>query len=207
MSMFCFQCQEAAGGTGCTVKGVCGKTDVVAAEQDLLIYAVKGLAWAAETAGRYNVTVDDEVGRFIMYGLFTTITNANFDSDVFNGAVTRALTIRDDLLGAAREAGWDEKQIPGAAAWSPVSEDEYPVKAAVVGVLSTGDEDIRSLRELIVYGLKGLAAYAEHAEKLGSEDHKLYAFTRKALAATLDDSLEVTELVALTLETGEKGVT
>ncbi len=207
MSMFCFQCQEAAGGTGCTIKGVCGKTDVVAAEQDLLIYAIKGLSWAAETAHSRGVKVDEEVGRFIMYGLFTTITNANFDSEVFNSAVTRSLAMRDELLAAAVKAGWDGKQIPGAAGWSPASEAEYPVKAAMVGVLSTENEDIRSLRELIIIGLKGLAAYTEHAEKLGSEDIALYAFTRRALAATLDDSLGLDELVALTLETGEKGVT
>ena len=207
MSMFCFQCQEAAGGTGCTIKGVCGKTDVVAAEQDLLIFAIKGLSWAAETAHSRGVKVDEEVGRFIMYGLFTTITNANFDSEVFNSAVTRALSMRNELLAAAVKAGWDGSQIPGAAAWSPSSEAEYPVKAAMVGVLSTENEDIRSLRELIIIGLKGLAAYTEHAEKLGSEDIALYTFTRRALAATLDDSLSLEELVALTLETGEKGVT
>ncbi len=205
--MFCYQCQEAAKGTGCTIKGICGKTDVVSAEQDLLIYAVKGLSWAAENAHSHGVKVDIEVGRFIMYSLFTTITNANFNSEIFNSAVTRALVMRDELLLAARKTGWDETNIPGAALWSPSSEAEYPVKAAMVGVLATENEDIRSLRELIIYGLKGVAAYTEHAEKLGSEDEELYEFTRKALAATLDDSLEVADLVAITLETGEKGVT
>ena len=206
MSMFCFQCQEAAGGTGCTVKGVCGKTDVVAAEQDLLIYALKGLSWAAETASTAGVAIPEEVGRFIMYGLFTTITNANFDPAVFSASVTRALEMRNSLLENARKAGWREDDVPGAATWNPASEAEYPVKAAMVGVLSTADEDIRSLRELITYGLKGLAAYTEHAEKLGSEDEELYAFTRRALSATLDDSLSAGELTTLTLETGKYGV-
>ncbi|RKX71907.1 MAG: hydroxylamine reductase [Spirochaetes bacterium] len=207
MSMFCYQCQEAAKGTGCTIKGVCGKDDVVSAEQDLLIYALKGLSWAGETAAASGVEISKEVGRFIMYGLFTTITNANFDSSVFNSAVTRGLAMRDELLDAARKAGWDERDLPGAAAWQPKSEAEYPVKAAMVGVLATENEDIRSLRELVIYGLKGLAAYTEHAEKLGKEDKSLYTFARKALSATLDDSLSLDELVALTLETGEKGVT
>ena len=207
MSMFCYQCQEAAKGTGCTIKGICGKSDVVSSEQDLLIYALKGLSWAAETAAAQGVAVDKETGRFIMYGLFTTITNANFDSEVFNTAVTRAISLRDEHLSAAMKAGWDEQNIPGAVAWKPKSETEYPVKAAMVGVLATENEDIRSLRELIIYGLKGLAAYTEHAEKLGREDEELYKFTRKALAATLDDSLSLDNLVALTLETGEKGVT
>ncbi|RKX75274.1 MAG: hydroxylamine reductase, partial [Spirochaetes bacterium] len=114
MSMFCYQCQEAAKGTGCTIKGVCGKDDVVSAEQDLLIYARKGLSWAGETAAASGVEISKEVGRFIMYGLFTTITNANFDSSVFNSAVTRGLAMRDELLDAARKAGWDERDLPGA---------------------------------------------------------------------------------------------
>ena len=206
MSMFCYQCQEAAGGSGCTVRGVCGKTDTVSAAQDLLIYSLKGLSWAAETAAAKGAEVPVETGRFIMYGLFTTITNANFDPEVFDMSVTKALEMRDDMLSAARAAGWDGRNVPGAAAWSPASVAEYPVKAAAVGVLSTENEDIRSLRELITYGLKGLAAYTEHAEKLGSEDGELYAFTRRALAATLDDGLSADDLVALTLETGEKGV-
>jgi len=207
MSMFCYQCQEAAKGTGCTIQGVCGKSDVVSSEQDLLIYALKGLSWAAETAAAQGAAVDKETGQFIMYGLFTTITNANFDSEVFNAAVTRALTLRDEHLSAAMKAGWNETNIPGAAAWKPKSEAEYPVKAAMVGVLTTENEDIRSLRELIIYGLKGLAAYTEHAEKLDREDEELYTFTRRALAATLDDSLSLDNLISLTLETGEKGVT
>ncbi|MCK5735979.1 MAG: hydroxylamine reductase, partial [Spirochaetaceae bacterium] len=207
MSMFCYQCQEAAKGTGCTIQGVCGKNDVVSNEQDLLIYALKGLSWATETAAGAGVRIEMETGRFIMYGLFTTITNANFDSEVFNSAVTKSLAMRNELLTKAREAGWDEKKLPGAAAWMPEFEAEYPIKAAMIGVLATENEDIRSLRELVTYGLKGLAAYAEHAEKLGREDEELYIFTRKALAATLNDSLSLDDLVALTLETGEKGVT
>ncbi|MCG8453312.1 MAG: hydroxylamine reductase [Spirochaetales bacterium] len=207
MSMFCFQCQEAAGGKGCTVKGVCGKTDVVARDQDLLIYALKALAWAAGKAADSGVQVSREVGRFVHYGLFTTITNANFDSAIFENAVTKALELRDGLLDEARSAGWDGNGAPVAVTWKPASTAEYSVKAASVGVLATENEDVRSLRELITYGLKGLAAYAEHAEKLGQEDDALYAFTMKALAATLDDSLSADDLVALTLETGEKGVT
>ncbi len=209
MSMFCFQCQEAAGNTGCTIKGVCGKTDVVSREQDLLIYALKGLSWAAETARANGARVSDEAGRFIMYGLFTTITNANFDSAVFYAAVKRALALRDSILEDAKKVGWkaeNSENIPGAAKWSPKSDDEYPVKAATVGVLACENEDVRSLRELVIYGLKGLAAYTEHAEKLGQEDESLYEFAERALSATMDDSLSVDELVALVLETGEKGV-
>jgi hydroxylamine reductase len=115
--------------------------------------------------------------------------------------------MRNDLLAEALKSGWDGTDAPGAAAWNPASEDEYPVKAAMVGVLSTENEDIRSLRELVIYGLKGLAAYTEHAEKLGREDEALYEFARKALPATLDDDMSVDTLTALVLETGEKGVT
>ncbi len=207
MSMFCFQCQEAAGGTGCTIKGVCGKTDSVACEQDLLIYTLKGLSWAAEIAAAQGLPIPAETNRFIMYGLFTTITNANFDSNVFNASISKALRLRDELLEAARKNGWKDTEVPDAASWSPVSNTEYPQKAALVGVLATENEDIRSLRSLITIGLKGLAAYIEHAEKLGKEDENVYAFTRQALAATLNDNLNVNDLVALTLKTGEKGVT
>ncbi len=208
MSMFCYQCQEAAGGKGCTkVGGVCGKTADVAALQDLMIYALKGISVLGIKADEINYTMEG-LDRFIIESLFMTITNANFDKDRFFAKIKDALKLRDELKANLIENGVDLGDLADSATFTVTSNDEIEYKASSekVGVLATENEDIRSLRELITYGLKGMAAYAEHADNLGYSDPEIGKFIRKALAATLDDSLTADDLVALTLETGEYGV-
>ncbi len=207
MSMFCFQCQEAAHGTGCTKLGVCGKREDVARYQDLLIYTTKGLAWYTEQAARNGIDTGKE-DRFIVDALFTTITNANFDGKAILDKVHRCLGMRRNLRNQLQDAGIDIQSMekPEAARWEGMTLDEFERKSAIVGVLSTENEDVRSLRELTIYGVKGMAAYAEHAHNLGHKDEEIFAFIRKALVATTDDSLSVDELVALVLETGKYGV-
>ena len=197
MSMFCYQCQETAKNEGCTLRGVCGKTEETANLQDLLVYVLKGISIWGEKAE----SVNKETGRFIMEALFATITNANFDEDRFVELIEKALVVRDALKA---EVGGEEAH--DAANWTGVGKEVFAEKAKSVGVLATENEDVRSLRELIIYGLKGLAAYTEHAAILGTEDEALYAFAMEALAATTKD-LSVDELVALTMKTGEFGVT
>ena len=201
--MFCYQCQETAGCKGCTVSGVCGKKPEVARMQDLLIYVTKGLS-AVTTALRKNgKQVPEKINHLVTVNLFTTITNANFDLDAIKAKVTETLSEKAALLS---ELSDDEKaKLPEAARWSG-NEAEYDAKAWKEGVLSTKDEDIRSLRELITYGLKGLSAYTKHANALLKEDSEVDAFIQEALAKTLDDSLTVEDLVSLTLETGKYGV-
>lgn len=199
--MFCYQCQETAGCKGCTVSGVCGKKPEVAHMQDLLIYVTKGLSAACVKMREAGKAVSEEVNHMVTVNLFTTITNANFDLDQLRSRVTKTLEMKDALL---QELG-SEEGLPQAALWNG-TEDQYEAKAVTVGVLATEDEDIRSLRELITYGLKGLAAYTKHANALLKDDEEVDAFIQKALAATLDDSLTVDDLVALTLETGKFGV-
>lgn len=201
MSMFCYQCQETAGCSGCKIKGVCGKTPEVANLQDLLIYAVKGLAVVANKA-REEGTVSKKVDRFVVESLFATITNANFDKETFINRIFKAIELRDELKKEVKNLG----QLPEAATWSATTADELEDKAPTVGVLSTENEDIRSLRELITYGLKGMAAYLEHAINLNYDEAAINAFMQKALAATLDDTLGASEYIALTLETGKYGV-
>lgn len=205
--MFCFQCQEAAHGTGCTKLGVCGKREDVARYQDLLIYTTKGLAWYTEQAARNGIDTGKE-DRFIVDALFTTITNANFDGKAILDKVHRCLGMRRNLRNQLQDAGIDIQSMekPEAARWEGMTLDEFERKSAIVGVLSTENEDVRSLRELTIYGVKGMAAYAEHAHNLGHKDEEVFAFIRKALVATTDDSLSVDELVALVLETGKYGV-
>ncbi len=200
MSMFCYQCQEAAKCTGCTIQGVCGKKEDTAKLQDLLVYSLKGIAKVAKCAG---VETDKEIGRFLAKGLFVTITNANFDNDAIAAYISRALEIRDDL-----KSKYADKMCCAShdAITFTVTPDEYVAKGAEVGVLSTKDEDVRSLRELTTYGLKGMAAYAEHAAVLGQEDETIYAHIVEALAATTED-LAVDELIALVLKTGAVSVT
>lgn len=201
MGMFCFQCQEASKNTGCTVKGVCGKPEELAKMQDLLIYVLKGIAFYAQK-GRIRGIEDSRINHFTMDALFMTITNANFDQDRIVEKIKAGLSLREELkqrLGAI--AG----PIPEAAAWNS-DNTEYLEKAGQVGVLATENEDIRSLRELLIYGIKGMAAYAEHAYNLGYEELKVYQFLHKGLAATLDDKLSADELVALILECGQNGV-
>ena len=201
--MFCYQCQETAGCKGCTVSGVCGKKPEVARMQDLLIYVTKGLS-AVTTALRKNgKQIPEKINHLVTVNLFTTITNANFDLDAIKAKVTETLSEKAALLS---ELSDDEKaKLPEAARWSG-NEAEYDAKAWKEGVLSTKDEDIRSLRELIIYGLKGLSAYTKHANALLKEDSEVDAFIQEALAKTLDDSLTVEDLVSLTLETGKYGV-
>ena len=199
--MFCYQCQETAGCKGCTVSGVCGKKPEVAAMQDLLVYVTKGLSSVTTKMREEGLTVDKEVNHLVTRNLFMTITNANFDREALQNAVEETLTKKQELLGKLS----DKSGLPEAALWNG-SAAEFDAKAAVVGVLSTKDEDIRSLRELITYGLKGLSAYSKHANALLQDNEDVDAFIQKALAKTLDDSLTVDDLVALTLETGKYGV-
>jgi hydroxylamine reductase len=203
--MFCYQCQEASKGTGCTIAGVCGKTSDVANLQDTLLYTLKGICWFNEKLRAKGANVA-KVDKFVFDGLFSTITNANFDADVFTKRIIKALQLRNELLVKCKEAGVElPAELPAIATWVASSTEEFEAKAEEVGVLSTENEDVRSLRELIIYGLKGLAAYAEHAYNLGSQKDEIFAFIERALVATTKD-LSVDELVALTLETGKFGV-
>lgn len=204
--MFCFQCQEAAKGTGCTIKGVCGKTDDTARYQDLLLFVLKGISWYRVQAGA-DITTPAGLDRFVIEGLFATITNANFDKSIFEMRITEALAYREALKEALEEAHVTiAPHAPTAATWVPDSPDDYDTFSAEVGVLSTEHEDVRSLRELLIYGIKGMAAYAEHADNLGFIDDSVTEFMYKGLAATLDDSLSADELTALVLECGKSGV-
>lgn len=205
-SMFCFQCQEASKGTGCTIVGVCGKPHDVANLQDLLIYLLKGISFLSLDV-RLPEVLEQRVSLFIMDSLFATITNANFDREVFVGRIREAIALRSEVRGYYNEQYPDRTaNLPDAAVWEADNEAAFDEKARTVGVLSTRNEDIRSLRELITYGLKGMAAYTYHALHLEKDDNELNRFMRRALAATLDDSLEVQDLVALTMETGKYGV-
>ena len=198
MSMFCYQCQETAKNEGCTIRGVCGKVESTAQLQDLLIYLLKGISiW-----GKASEQVDRDAGRFIAEGLFATITNANFDDERFVTMIRQALIVRDKVQA---QAGDIAGELHDAATWTADTHEAFLEKAQRVGVLATENEDVRSLRELITYGTKGLAAYMEHAATLGYEDDSLYAFLMEALAATTQE-LSVDALVALTLKTGEMGV-
>jgi len=205
MSMFCYQCQETAKGTGCTIKGVCGKTENVSNLQDLLIYTLKGIAiYAVQARERYLIRKDVE--KFIMESLFSTITNANFDKRRFVDRIQEGLLLREDLKQALiRVGGIIPADLHDAATWmAPAA--EFEKKAAAVGILATENEDIRSLRELLIYGLKGMAAYAEHAYTLEYQESGIFAFIEKALVATLDDTLGADSLVPLVLEAGKYGV-
>ena len=199
--MFCYQCQETAGCTGCTRVGVCGKGPELAAMQDLLVYVTKGLCAVTSRLRAEGAEVDPQVNQLVVWNLFTTITNANFDQAAIVAQIHATLAAKEMLLA---QVGHGEG-LPSAALWT-AEEEAFARQAARVGVLSTQDEDIRSLRELITYGLKGLAAYTKHAAALGQTDGEVDAFLQRALAATLDDSLSGEELVALALETGKYGV-
>ncbi|HHT54243.1 MAG TPA: hydroxylamine reductase [Clostridiales bacterium] len=200
MSMFCYQCQETAGGRGCTVRGVCGKTEEVARLQDLLIYTVKGISDIVVKGG-LDVGSLGQLNREVISSLFMTITNANFDPGSIERQIGKMLRLRDELRGSVNVS-----RLHDAATFTVGARAEMLDTAALVGVLATGNEDIRSLREMITYGIKGMAAYAEHAANIGKEDPEIYAFIYEALAKTLDDSLTADDLVALTLKTGEYGV-
>ena len=206
MSMFCYQCQETAKNTGCTVRGVCGKTEEVANMQDLLIFVLKGISIYGTKARELGIE-NAKANKFVFDGLFMTITNANFDNERFIEAVKEGLKIREELKEAYMKAGGIiPSDIHESATWFGSTVEEFEAKNSSIGVLATENEDVRSLRELTIYGLKGMAAYTEHAFVLGYEDNEIYAFMQKALAATTDDSLSADKLVALVLETGKYGV-
>ncbi|BEU88564.1 hydroxylamine reductase [Selenomonas sp. TAMA-11512] len=199
--MFCFQCQETAGGKGCQVQGVCGKTADVAAAQDLLIYATKGLAAVAHRLRGEGQAVDASVAHRITLNLFITITNANFDQNVIDARSAETFAVRDELRGRLKETA----NLPEAATWTG-SQADFAAKAKKVGVLATENEDVRSFRELTMYGLKGMAAYLKHANALGYESEDIEIFMQRALSMLLDDSLSGDDLTALALETGKFGV-
>ena len=198
--MFCYQCQETAGCKGCTMSGVCGKKPDVAAMQDLLVYVTKGISAVTTALRQEGKQVSAEINHLITLNLFTTITNANFDKESIEERIRATLTEKDVLLAQIA----DPFGLPEAAKWN--GSGNWEEKAATVGVLSTENEDIRSLRELITYGLKGLSAYSKHANVILKDNEEVDAFLQRALAATLDDNLSVEELIALTMETGKHGV-
>jgi len=200
MSMFCYQCQETAKGEGCKVSGVCGKNEEVAKLQDLLIYSIKGIAEVI-TKGKLNVNELSDVNHQVLTGLFITITNANFDADAIEEQIRKNLATRNEL-----RAKVSVSNLHDAATFEVGNKQSMLEKASSVGVLSTENEDVRSLREMIIYGLKGIAAYTEHAVNLDKENNDIYLFIYEALSAALNDSLSADDLVALTLKTGEYGV-
>lgn len=199
--MFCFQCQEAAGNTACTKVGVCGKTSEVANLQDVLIYVTKGIA-AVNQAARTKDLNDSKTSEFIMDALFTTITNANFDANAITKKIKEGIKVRDGIKKVLEENNISYDDSHDSVTWDGSNIEE---KSHVVGVLTTENEDVRSLRELITYGLKGLAAYYDHALNLGYEDESIVDVVEKNLVGTTKD-LSVDELVAMTLKTGEYGV-
>lgn len=202
--MFCYQCQETAKCTGCTIKGMCGKEADTAGLQDLLIYATKGLSVITTRLRGEGETIAKSVDHLVSINLFTTITNANFDNDVFEARIRETLEIRDALASKLTST----VGLPDAATFMVKTSEEMAAKANSdeVGVLATKDEDIRSLRELITYGLKGMAAYVKHANALGFEDESVDIFMQETMSKLLNDVLTVDDLVALTLETGKFGV-
>lgn len=202
--MFCYQCQETAGCSGCTRVGVCGKQPDVAVMQDLLVYVTKGISAVTTTLRQEGVEIQPAVNHMITLNLFTTITNANFSKEAIIARIQDTLSEKDLLLSKLNTLTSTDT-LPEAALWNG-SENEFAAKAATVGILSTENEDIRSLRELITYGLKGLSAYSKHANVLLQDNEEIDAFMQRALAATLDDSLSADDLIALTLETGKYGV-
>ncbi len=199
MSMFCYQCQETAKNHGCELKGVCGKESTTATLQDLLIYNLKGIAYLAEAEMKKGEDIS-ETAKFIIDSLFTTITNANFDNNRFNEMITRSISIKKGLLEKS-----DIGKLPEAANWINSEKGEFEAKGSKVGVLSTENEDVRSLRELLIYGIKGIAAYAHHAFILGYEDPDVYKFVIEGMASTLKD-LTVDEMVGLVLKCGDTAV-
>lgn len=199
--MFCFQCQETVGGKGCTFSGVCGKKPEVAEMQDLLVYVTKGLSAITTQLRKEGQTIDKHINHYITQNLFVTITNSNFDNNIIINRIRGTLLLKNELLLQADNLAF----LPEAALWES-HDNDFEKKAKLVGVLATKDEDIRSLRELITYGLKGLSAYIKHANALLEDDDTIDAFIQSTLAKTLDDSLDVNDLLLLALETGEYGV-
>ncbi|MGG5461731.1 hydroxylamine reductase [Clostridium sp. B9] len=228
--MFCFQCQETAGCTGCTKFGVCGKSPDLARMQDLLIYTTKGLSEVTTRLREEGKKIDSKVNHLVTINLFTTITNANFDDEIFYERVKETLRTKELLLVSLK----NKNGLSEAALWNATNKNEIDEKIGLlqriknifsskeesielidtildekstkVGVLATKDEDVRSLRELIIYGLKGMSAYMKHANALGYDNEDINAFMQSTLAKTLNDNLTIDELIALTLETGKVGV-
>lgn len=198
--MFCYQCQETAGCKGCTVVGVCGKQPDVAQMQDLLVYVTKGLSAVTTALHKENKHIPPQINHLVTSNLFNTITNANFDKQSIEDRIHKTLQAKQELLSLLD----DKSCLPPASLWT--GEDDWEQKAKCVGVLSTQNEDVRSLRELITYGLKGLSAYTKHANVLMQESEEIDAFIQSTLADTLNDSLSIDDLIQLTLKTGEFGV-
>ena len=212
--MFCYQCQETAKGTGCTTLGVCGKTSETSGLQDLLLYTEKGVAAYStifRKEGKAKELIKNKVNRYLINSLFITITNANFDDAAILDEIKAGLKLREELKALATDEEKKEAEKYGAdlVNWYYESDEDlikFSENQSVVGVLRTENEDVRSLRELVMYGLKGMAAYAEHAFNLGKTNEEIFAFIEKALLGTMDNSLSADELVALVMETGEYGV-
>lgn len=200
--MFCFQCQETAGCKGCTKVGVCGKSPDLAKLQDLLIYITKGLSEVTTKLRKENYKIDDNINNFITINLFTTITNANFDNEVFYNRISETLRTKNDLISKLN----DKSNLSECALYNETEREKLNEKSEKIGVLSTENEDIRSLRELIIYGLKGMSAYMKHANALGYDSEEINAFMQETLYLTLDDTLTVDKLIEKTLETGKVGV-
>ena len=203
--MFCFQCQETAGCTACTVQGVCGKSPELAKLQDMLVYLTKGLCDVAVRAKDVNIT-NEVINKYIVESLFTTITNANFDNAVFIERIKETIRTREQLKSEVVALGGNLESLVEAASWTGETRAEILEKAETVGVLATENEDVRSLRELIVYGSKGLCAYLKHASALGYEDATVNFEMQKMLVATFDDSLSGEVLTGMVLEMGKLGV-
>lgn len=208
--MYCFQCQETSNNTGCTTVGICGKTDDVAALQDLLVYALKGMAIYGQKARELQLSIADEA-LFAAKSLFSTITNVNFDNDFFYDRIATAFSLRDQLRSKIRATlranEWaQDSLLPEMATYFSAKREELLQKAYQVGVLTTENEDVRSLRELLIYGLKGIAAYAEHADVFQTHDEEIFAFIFESLAATTNANLSVDDLVGLVLKAGETSI-
>ncbi|ADV43836.1 hydroxylamine reductase [Bacteroides helcogenes] len=203
-NMFCYQCQETAKGIGCTLKGVCGKESHTAQAMDLLLFVVRGISVVADAMRKADYPVPEEVNGFVVDALFCTITNANFDDESILKRVDKGIVLRNRLIEEAKK---NRIFLPESdeLVWQG-TRDEYAEKAATVGIMREPDEDLRSLKELLTYGLKGLAAYLEHAMRLGFNDDGIHAFVQHALAAVACGSLSADEWVRLVLETGEYGV-
>lgn len=203
--MFCYQCQEAAKGTGCTVKGVCGKTGEVSDLMDGLMYVTRGVSWLADLFGNRNLPTET-ADKYVFEALFLTITNANFDENRIMAKIMQGMELKAQMLETAASANVLPDNLPAAVTWESNDPEEVSSRAKIVGVLSTVDEDIRSLRELLIYGLKGMAAYAEHAFNLGFTDNEVFAFMHRGLAATLNPEMDAAALTQMVLTCGEYGV-
>ncbi|MFQ5901987.1 MAG: hydroxylamine reductase, partial [Thermodesulfobacteriota bacterium] len=211
MGMYCYQCQEAAKNVSCTITGVCGKDEEVAKLQDMLIYLLKGISIWAVKARELGVN-DEEVDLFVVEGLFATITNVNFDDERFVEYINRAFEVRENIKNGFFKAYQSkskqefEEPLHDAATWYGNGKQAFLEKAVSIGILSEKDEDIRSLKELLIYGIKGIAAYVDHAYVLKHKSEEIFAFVETALAETTRNDITVDELLSLVLKTGEMAV-